>query len=83
MSGSACFRSVVVRMMRSRFQQREKVAMCPATMRGRMDQAIALASVPVYILYGTAVIDHDDALFFDDIYGYDARLDALLGRAGR
>jgi murein L,D-transpeptidase YcbB/YkuD len=35
--------------------------------------------VPVFILYGTVVIDSDgQALFFDDLYGYDRRLDALL-----
>jgi L,D-transpeptidase YcbB len=35
--------------------------------------------VPVFILYGTVVIDTDGAvLFFDDVYGYDRRLDALL-----
>jgi L,D-transpeptidase YcbB len=35
--------------------------------------------VPVFILYGTVVIDTDGAvLFFDDVYGYDARLDELL-----
>jgi murein L,D-transpeptidase YcbB/YkuD len=35
--------------------------------------------VPVFILYGTAVIDADGAaLFFDDVYGYDRRLEALL-----
>jgi L,D-transpeptidase YcbB len=34
--------------------------------------------VPVYILYGTAVIDEDSILFFDDIYGQDRRLEALL-----
>jgi murein L,D-transpeptidase YcbB/YkuD len=38
--------------------------------------------VPVYILYGTVVIDGDEALFFDDIYGYDRRLEALLSRGG-
>ncbi|HET9864501.1 MAG TPA: L,D-transpeptidase family protein [Steroidobacteraceae bacterium] len=39
--------------------------------------------VPVYILYGTAVADAGQVLFFDDIYGYDRRLDALLKRGGR
>lgn len=40
------------------------------------------APVPVFILYGTVVIDSDgSALFFDDIYGYDRRLDALLSGA--
>ncbi len=37
--------------------------------------------VPVFILYGTVVVDSDGrALFFDDVYGYDHRLDALLRR---
>jgi len=40
--------------------------------------------VPVFILYGTVVIDSDGAaLFFDDVYGYDRRLDALLSAAAR
>lgn len=35
--------------------------------------------VPVFILYGTVVIDADGAaLFFDDIYGYDRKLDVML-----
>ncbi len=37
--------------------------------------------VPVFILYGTVVIDDDQPLFFDDIYGYDRRLEALLSHA--
>jgi murein L,D-transpeptidase YcbB/YkuD len=35
--------------------------------------------VPVFILYGTVVIDPDGAaLFFEDVYGYDRRLEAML-----
>jgi murein L,D-transpeptidase YcbB/YkuD len=35
--------------------------------------------VPIFILYGTVVVDADGAvLFFDDIYGYDRRLEELL-----
>ncbi|HEU5136164.1 MAG TPA: hypothetical protein VFU13_13525 [Steroidobacteraceae bacterium] len=47
--------------------------------------AVRLAKpVPVFILYGTVVIDTDGAvLFFDDVYGYDRRLDALLKGATR
>jgi murein L,D-transpeptidase YcbB/YkuD len=39
--------------------------------------------VPVYILYGTAVADGDQVLFFDDIYGYDRKLAQLLTDADR
>ncbi|MEO8063515.1 MAG: L,D-transpeptidase family protein [Pseudomonadota bacterium] len=40
--------------------------------------------VPVFILYGTVVVDPDGAvLFFDDVYGYDRRLDALLAASRR
>lgn len=40
-------------------------------------------SVPVFILYGTVVIDSDGrVLFFDDVYGYDRTLDRLLRSAG-
>jgi murein L,D-transpeptidase YcbB/YkuD len=39
------------------------------------------APVPVLILYGTAVVDEqNEALFFDDIYGYDADLEKVLAR---
>src|SRR5688572_11565024 len=35
--------------------------------------------VPVFILYGTVVIDtNGEALFFDDVYGHDRKLEALL-----
>jgi len=37
--------------------------------------------VPVFILYGTVVIDTDGAaLFFDDVYDYDRRLETLLAQ---
>jgi len=40
--------------------------------------------VPVYVLYGTVVVDADGRLlFFDDIYGYDRRLERLLARGSR
>jgi murein L,D-transpeptidase YcbB/YkuD len=40
--------------------------------------------VPVFMLYGTVVIDADGAvLFFEDVYGYDRRLDELLSRSPR
>lgn len=47
--------------------------------------AVHLATpVPVFILYGTVVIDADGAvLFFEDVYGYDQRLEALLSRSRR
>jgi len=35
--------------------------------------------VPIFILYGTVVVDtNGEVLFFEDIYGYDERLDELL-----
>lgn len=35
--------------------------------------------IPVLILYGTAVVDtNEEVHFFDDIYGHDAALDAVL-----
>jgi murein L,D-transpeptidase YcbB/YkuD len=37
--------------------------------------------VPVLILYGTAIVDeHNEAHFFEDIYGYDADLEKVLAR---
>lgn len=47
---------------------------------GETTFAVHLARpVPVFILYGTVVVDTDGAvLFFNDVYGYDRRLDALL-----
>jgi L,D-transpeptidase YcbB len=38
-------------------------------------------SVPVLILYGTAVVDEQNQVhFFDDIYGYDGSLEKVLAR---
>jgi L,D-transpeptidase YcbB len=37
--------------------------------------------VPVLILYGTAIVDEqNEVYFFDDIYGYDAALEKVLAR---
>ncbi|HVO22684.1 MAG TPA: L,D-transpeptidase family protein [Candidatus Margulisiibacteriota bacterium] len=37
--------------------------------------------VGVYLLYSTAVVDEDGTThFFEDIYGYDARLDTILAK---
>jgi murein L,D-transpeptidase YcbB/YkuD len=37
--------------------------------------------IPVLILYGTAVVDEQNAVhFFDDIYGYDAELEKVLAQ---
>ena len=36
-------------------------------------------SIPVFILYGTAMATEDGQVqFFDDIYGHDRKLEALL-----
>lgn len=38
--------------------------------------------VPVFILYGTVVMDTDGgALFFEDVYDYDRKLEALLAKS--
>jgi murein L,D-transpeptidase YcbB/YkuD len=38
-------------------------------------------SIPVLILYGTAVVDEEMVIyFFDDIYGYDADLEKVLAK---
>ena len=38
--------------------------------------------MPVFILYGTVVVDTGgEVLFFDDVYGYDGVLDELLRRS--
>lgn len=40
--------------------------------------------VPVFILYGTVVVDTDGSLlFFDDVYGHDRKLEQLLARAAK
>lgn len=50
-------------------------------MEGPVTQHVRLAHpIPVLILYGTALATEDGRiLFFDDIYGHDRRLAALLG----
>ena len=54
-----------------------------AATSGSVTFTVRLAQpVPVYILYGTVVMNSEgQAQFFDDIYGYDRRLDALLSHA--
>jgi len=38
-------------------------------------------SIPVLIVYGTAVVrENGEVYFFDDIYGHDATLDQLLAK---
>jgi murein L,D-transpeptidase YcbB/YkuD len=56
------------------------VAAVEAATCGSETFTVRLASpVPVFILYGTVVIDTEgDVLFFDDVYGYDRRLEKLL-----
>jgi L,D-transpeptidase YcbB len=51
---------------------------------GADNQVVRLSRpVPVFVLYGTVVIDTDGSvLFFDDVYGYDRRLEALLAARG-
>jgi murein L,D-transpeptidase YcbB/YkuD len=55
-----------------------------AAMQGPPNVRIRLPqSIPVMVLYGTALATEDGRiLFFDDIYGHDRRLDALLPVAG-
>ncbi len=46
---------------------------------GRMSTAQLTHPIPVVLFYATAIVDaHDRALFSDDIYGYDAKLEAAL-----
>jgi murein L,D-transpeptidase YcbB/YkuD len=49
---------------------------------GRDDRRVDLpVPVPVYVLYTTVVVEVDGRIyFFDDIYGHDAKLDALLAK---
>ena len=49
-------------------------------MQGVSSQRVALAApVPVMVLYGTALAtEAGPVLFFDNLYGHDRRLDALL-----
>jgi L,D-transpeptidase YcbB len=52
-----------------------------SAMHGEQTFKVALAQpVQVLILYGTAIATEDGAVhFFEDIYGYDRRLERLLG----
>lgn len=56
-----------------------------AAMCGGVTRRITLKRrIPVMLLYGTALATHDGrVLFFDDIYGYDRRLEQLLERRVR
>ena len=49
---------------------------------GKDNQRIDLARpIPVFILYGTAIVDEKgEAHFYDDIYGLDADLDKVLAK---
>jgi murein L,D-transpeptidase YcbB/YkuD len=49
---------------------------------GRDNRQVNLAvKIPVLILYVTAVAEEDGTVhFFDDIYGHDKRLNALLAK---
>jgi murein L,D-transpeptidase YcbB/YkuD len=52
-------------------------------MEGTQDnvQVNLARSIPVLILYATAIVDEDGAThFFDDIYGYDAELGKVLAK---
>ncbi len=57
---------------------REKIE---AAMNGTETFRVPLSKpIPVYILYGTAIVSEaGQVFFFDDVYGHDARLAALLG----
>lgn len=57
---------------------REKIE---AAMNGTETFRVPLRKpIPVYILYGTAIASEaGQVFFFDDVYGHDARLAALLG----
>ena len=57
---------------------REKIE---AAMNGTETFRVPLSSpIPVYIVYGTAIASEaGQVFFFDDVYGHDARLAALLG----
>lgn len=52
-------------------------------MQGKPNQRVNLTrSIQVMILYGTAVASETGRVFFfEDIYGHDARLQALLAAA--
>ena len=54
-----------------------------AAMNGDLNQRVKLnQSIPVMILYGTAMANEaGEVLFFNDIYSYDEKLEKLLGLA--
>jgi len=51
-----------------------------AAMNGDKTQQVNLThSIPVWIVYGTAVVPEDGQVhFYDDIYGHDVALDKVL-----
>ncbi len=53
-----------------------------AAMNGTPNQQVNLARpIPVFILYGTAVVTEDGIVhFYDDIYGHDAALEKALAK---
>jgi murein L,D-transpeptidase YcbB/YkuD len=53
-----------------------------AAMNGTPNQQVNLAhSIPVLIVYGTAIVTEDGIVhFYDDIYGHDAALEKVLAR---
>jgi murein L,D-transpeptidase YcbB/YkuD len=53
-----------------------------ATMNGTPNQQVNLAhSIPVLIVYGTAIVTEDGIVhFYDDIYGHDAALEGVLAK---
>ena len=56
-----------------------------AMQQGKDNVQINLAKpIPVLILYGTAVVEEDGSVhFFDDLYGHDAELKALIDNGTR
>ena len=53
-----------------------------AAMNGSPNQQVNLAHpIPVFILYGTAIVSEDGVVhFYDDIYGHDAALEKVLAK---
>lgn len=54
-----------------------------ATMNGTEEniQVNLVTTIPVLIVYGTAAVDEEHQFhFYDDIYGYDAELEAALAK---
>jgi murein L,D-transpeptidase YcbB/YkuD len=60
------------------------LAKVQAALQGEQNVRLRLPQpVPVMVLYGTALATEDGRImFFDDIYGHDARLEQLLPAAG-